>query len=460
MTDAFQAKDPQEKPGRESDKPRKRSRVVIVGGGFGGLIAARRLKRAPVDVVIVDRRNHHLFQPLLYQVATAFLSPANIAVPIRAIFRRYSNVTVLLAKVDAVQADKKRLVLDDGFLEYDHLILAAGARHSYFGNDDWEKDAPGLKSLEDAVRIRRRVLSAFEMAEKTKDPAEREALMTFVIIGAGPTGVEMAGAIAETARYTLDRDFRNIVPREARVIVAEGGPRALPTFHPSLSEYAQRTLRKLGVEVRLNTFATDVGPHRVCFKDEEVPARTIFWAAGNTASPLGRTLGTELDRANRVVVDHSLHVPDHPEIQVIGDMAHFKQPDGTPLPGVSPVAIQQGKHAARNIRRKLAGKPPLSFRYFNKGTMATIGRNAAVADIRGLRLTGFIAWLAWVFLHIMYLVGFRNRLVTFFEWTYAYFSFSKGARLITWDLAEEVAMGPRKSVTPNDSPKAQGAPRE
>lgn len=411
--------------------------VVIVGGGFGGLQAARRLRKAPVRITLVDRRNHHLFQPLLYQVATAALSPSNIAVPIRPLFRRDQNVTVLLSEAREVDSARRCLKLAEGEISYDYLILAAGSKTSYFGHDEWAKDAPGLKSLEDAVEIRKRVLSAFELAERCENREEQRALMTFVVIGGGPTGVEMAGAIAEMARFTLADDFRRISPPEARVILAEGGERLLAGFHPELSAYALQALRRLGVDVRMKAFATSIDHQRVELGDEIICARTIVWAAGIAASPLGRTLGLEVDRMGRVPVGPELGVPGHPEIQVIGDMAQFKNPDGSILPGVSPVAIQQGRHAAKNIRRMMAGKEPASFRYFNKGMMATIGRNAAVADVRFLRFRGFFAWLVWLFLHIMYLVGFRNRVVTFFEWAYAYLTFSKGSRLITWDLVEE-----------------------
>lgn len=421
----------------------QRPRVVIVGAGFGGLEAAKRLRRARVDLTIVDRRNHHLFQPLLYQVATAALSPSNIAVPIRPMFRNFPNVNVLLSEAKSISPERRCLQLSGQTLHYDYLILAAGAKTSYFGHTEWARDAPGLKSLEDAIEIRKRVLSAFELAERCQDREEQRSLLTFVVIGGGPTGVEMAGAIAEMARFTLARDFREIVPSEARIILAEGGDRLLPGLHPDLSAYSQKALQRLGVEVRTQTFATAIDARQLKLGPETITARTIIWAAGVAASSLGRTLGLEVDRIGRVPVEKTLCLPGHPEIQVIGDLARFEEPDGSVLPGVSPVAIQQGKHAARNIRRMIAGKPPVAFRYWNKGMMATIGRNTAVADIRFVRFSGFPAWLAWVFLHIMYLVGFRNRVVTFFEWAYAYFSFSKGSRLITWNLAEEEKPGDR-----------------
>jgi len=422
--------------GEQPIEPDKRPHVVIVGGGFGGLQAARKLRAKPLRITLVDRRNHHLFQPLLYQVATAALSPSNIAVPIRPMFRRFQNVNILLSEVQEVVPERRYLRLGDGELPYDYLILAAGSRTAYFGHDEWAKDAPGLKSLEDAIEIRKRVLSAFELAERDKDPEVQRAFMTFVIIGGGPTGVEMAGAIAEMARFTLRGDFRRIVPREARIILAEGSDRLLGGFHPDLSDYARRALERLGVEVRTKTYATSIDSQRVKLGNDIIPSRTIIWAAGISASPLARTLGIEVDRMGRVPVQEDLSIEGYPEIQVVGDMAKFTNPDGSILPGVSPVAIQQGKHAAKNILRSLRGEDPLPFRYWDKGMMATIGRNTAVADVRFMRFRGWVAWLAWLFLHIMYLVGFRNRVVTFFEWAYAYFSFSKGSRLITWDLVQ------------------------
>jgi NADH:ubiquinone reductase (H+-translocating) len=411
--------------------------VVIVGGGFGGLQAAKQLRSKAVRVTLVDRRNHHLFQPLLYQVATAALSPSNIAVPIRPLFRRFPNVTVLLSEAKEVVPERRCLRLAEGEFSYDYLILAAGSKTAYFGHDEWAKDAPGLKSLEDAIEIRKRVLSAFELAERSEDREEQRALMTFVIIGGGPTGVEMAGAIAEMARFTLAGDFRRIAPSEAKIILAEGSDRLLSGFHPRLSAYATKTLQRLGVDVRTGTFATSINHQRVRLGKETIPARTIIWAAGITASPLARSLGVEVDRMGRVPVQTDLTISGHPEIQAIGDMAQFRAADGSILPGVSPVAIQQGKHAAKNILRMIRSEKPAEFRYWDKGMMATIGRNSAVADLRFIRFRGVLAWLAWLFLHIMYLVGFRNRVVTFFEWAYAYFSFSRGSRLITWDLVEE-----------------------
>lgn len=421
---------------------KRKPHVVIVGAGFGGLQAAKRLRRDDITLTIIDRRNHHLFQPLLYQVATAALAPSNIAVPIRPIFRNDPNVKVLLSEVKSVTPEEQLLELTTQTIHYDYLVLAAGAKTSYFGHDEWARDAPGLKSLEDAVEIRKRVLSAFELAERCQEPEEQRALMTFVVIGGGPTGVEMAGAIAEMARFTLAKDFREINPGDATIILAEGGDRLLPGLDPKLSRYARGALERLGIDVRTKTFATAINAERVRLGQETLPARTIIWAAGVQASSLGRTLGVELDRMGRVPVKEDLSLPGHREIQVIGDLARFQNADGSILAGVSPVAIQQGKHAAENIRRMIAGRKPLPFRYWNKGMMATIGRNSAVADIRLFQLTGFPAWLAWVFLHIMYLVGFRNRVVTFFEWAYAYFSFSKGSRLITWSLVDNPGQEP------------------
>lgn len=417
---------------------KKRPHIVIVGAGFGGLQAAKRLCNKQVDLTIIDRRNHHLFQPLLYQVALAILSTSHIAVPIRSLFRNNANVRVMLSEVESVLLEQKQLQLKNGdSISYDHLILAAGAKTSYFGHEEWARAAPGLKTLEDAVEIRKRVLSVFERAEHCTDTEERKEFLTFVIIGGGPTGVEMAGAIAEMARITMVKDFRNFEPGKAKIILAEGSESILGGMHPDLSAYAKRALEKRGVEVRTHAFAKAIDDRSVLLGEETVQARTIIWAAGVKAAPLAQTLGLEVDRMGRVLVNDDLTLPGHPEIQAIGDMAHFKTKSGKPLPGVSPVAIQQGKHAARNILRIIRGKKPIPFNYINKGMMATIGRNSAVADLRFIRFGGFIAWLAWIFLHLMYLVGFRNRAITFFEWAYAYFSFNQGSRLITWDLPPE-----------------------
>jgi NADH:ubiquinone reductase (H+-translocating) len=418
--------------------PDSRARVVIVGGGFGGLRAAKALADAPVQVTLVDRRNHHLFQPLLYQVATAALSPADIAQPIRSVLRGQSNLEVILAGVDSIDVAASEVVLDEdaGRLPYDYLILAAGANHAYFGHDEWAPSAPGLKTLEDALDIRRRILTSFEEAEREPDPARRKALMTFVVVGGGPTGVEMAGAIAEIARYSLARDFRHIDTRDAKVILIEAGTQLLSAFPDRLSRHALQDLERLGVDVRFGKPVTAITPDAVTVGDEIIPANTIVWAAGVQASPLGRSLGVDLDRAGRVLIEPDLSVPGHPEIYVIGDMASLKDASGRPFPGVAQVAMQQGAWAAANIQRAIEGKPARPFRYRDLGNMATIGRNSAVADIRGLRLTGFVAWLAWAVVHILNLIGFRNRVLVALQWLWDYLTFQRGARLITGVAAE------------------------
>jgi NADH:ubiquinone reductase (H+-translocating) len=418
--------------------PDSRARVVIVGGGFGGLRAAKALADAPVQVTLVDRRNHHLFQPLLYQVATAALSPADIAQPIRSVLRGQSNLEVILAGVDSIDVAASEVVLDEdaGRLPYDYLILAAGANHAYFGHDEWAPSAPGLKTLEDALDIRRRILTSFEEAEREPDPARRKALMTFVVVGGGPTGVEMAGAIAEIARYSLARDFRHIDTRDAKVILIEAGTQLLSAFPDRLSRHALRDLERLGVDVRFGKPVTAITADAVTVGDEIIPANTIVWAAGVQASPLGRSLSVELDRAGRVLINPDLSVPGHPEIFVIGDMASLKDASGRPFPGVAQVAMQQGAWAAANIQRAIEGKPARPFRYRDLGNMATIGRNSAVADIRGLRLTGFVAWLAWAVVHILNLIGFRNRVLVALQWLWDYLTFQRGARLITGVAAE------------------------
>jgi NADH dehydrogenase len=420
--------------------------VVIVGGGFGGLYAARALARHPVRVTLIDRDNYHLFQPLLYQVATAALSPGDIAEPLRAILRKHRNVRVWLEEVTAIDPANRRVTMTGGTVSYDYLILATGARHAYFGHDDWEPLAPGLKTLEDALEIRRRVLSAFEAAEREPDPAVRQALLTFVVIGGGPTGVELAGAIAEIRRHTVARDFRAIDPTRARVLLLEGSPRVLPPFPEDLSARAAQALRRLGVEVRTGALVTGVTPEAVYVGDEAIPTRTALWAAGVAASPLGTSLGVPLDRGGRVLVEPDLTVPGHPEVYVIGDLAAFTHRGDKPLPGVAPVAIQQGNAAADNIWRTIQGRPRRPFRYVDKGNLATIGRGAAVADMGGrVRLWGLPAWLAWLFVHILYLIGFENRLLVLFQWAWSYFTYERGARLITqpWPLyakwEEEVA---------------------
>jgi NADH dehydrogenase len=405
--------------------------VVILGGGFGGLYAARALGGAPVRVTVVDRRNHHLFQPLLYQVASAALSPGDIASPIRWILRRQRNVEVLLADVVRIDPARRTVVLADGEIAYDYLIVATGATHAYFGHDEWRGPAPGLKTLEDALHIRRRVLLAFERAEREPDPVKRGALLTFVVIGGGPTGVEMAGALAEISRESLARDFRHFDPGSAHIVLVEAGANVLATFPEPLRKAARSDLERLGIDVRTGAAVTDVQPGRVSIGGTVIAAETVLWAAGVAASPVGATLGVPVDRAGRVFVNSDLTIPGHPEVFVIGDLASLKGEDGAPLPGVAQVAIQMGKHAARNIGRAVNGAPSTPFRYRNLGNMATIGRASAVADFGWLRLKGWIAWQAWLFVHIMNLIGFRNRLVVLVQWAWAYFSYQRAVRLIT-----------------------------
>ena len=417
--------------------PAQKPHVVIVGAGFGGLEAAKKLACENVRVTVIDRTNYHLFQPLLYQVATAALSPADIAAPIRAVLSKCKNIEVILAEVQSIDIETRKVKTAELEIDYDYLILATGARHSYFGHNEWEKVAPGLKSLEDAIELRRRILMAFEYAEKINDEAARRAAMNFVIIGGGPTGVEMAGAIAEISRYTMAKDFRHIDPSQARVILIEGEPRLLAAYPPDLSEKARKQLVDLGVEVHTSTRATNLTEAGVQIGEEFIPCRVKIWAAGNSASFVGKSLGVPVDRAGRVVVTDDLTIPDHPEIQVIGDLANFAQQNGEPLPGISPVAMQQGRHAARNVLAMIRGRKPQRFRYWDKGTMATIGRNKAVADLRFMHLSGFPAWLAWLFVHIVFLVGFRNRLLVLIQWAWAYLTFDKGARLITRNFQSE-----------------------
>jgi NADH dehydrogenase len=402
---------------------------VIVGGGFAGLAAVRVLGGRGLRVTLLDRRNHHVFQPLLYQVATAGLSAPDVAAPLRSIVRRHRNVTVLLAEVARIDAGARKLVLADGEIGYDYLILATGATHSYFGHGDWERYAPGLKSLEDALEIRRRVLLAFERAEREPDPARRSGWLTFVVVGGGPTGVELAGTLVEIARYTLRREFRQVDPSEARVILIEGVDRVLPPYPPDLSAKAQAQLERLGVEVRTRSMVTGVDAEGVSLGAERLHARTVLWAAGVSASPLGASLGAAVDRAGRVRVEKQLSVPGHPEVFVAGDLATFEQ-DGRTVPGVAPAAMQMGAHAARNVLRLARGEPALAFRYRDKGSLATIGRRAAVAEIGRVKLSGLAAWLAWLGIHIFFLIGFRNRLVVMFEWALAYFTYHRSARLI------------------------------
>jgi NADH dehydrogenase len=405
-------------------------RVVIVGGGFGGLFAARGLKGAPVTVTLVDRQNHHLFQPLLYQVATAGLSSAEIASPIRRILRRQRNATVLMAEARGVDLEGRRLLLADGELRYDVLVVATGAAHSYFGHPEWAEHAPGLKTLDDALELRRRVLLAFEAAEREEDAERRRQWLTFVVIGGGPTGVEMAGALAEIARHALAREFRRIDPRTARVVLVEAGPRILAVYPEELSRKAVLQLEGLGVQVWTGATVTGIDAQGVGMGGDRLAARTVVWAAGVQASALGRALGAPTDRAGRVKVTPELTLPGRPEVFVIGDLAALDQ-DGRAVPGVAPAAMQMGRHAALNIVRAARGEAPLPFRYRDKGSLATIGRRAGIAWFGGRRtLTGFVAWAAWLAVHIFFLIGFRNRFVVMFTWAWAYFTYQRSARLI------------------------------
>ncbi len=404
--------------------------VVIVGGGFGGLYAAKALRRARVRITLVDRRNHHTFQPLLYQVASAALTPSDIAYPLRATLRKHANTEVLLADVKGVVPDERRLLLASGELAYDYLILASGATHSYFGNDDWAAHAPGLKSIEDALEIRRRVLLAYEAAEREGDADAAAEWMTFVVVGAGPTGVELAGALAEIARHAMTRDFRHIDPSDAKVVLVEGGERVLPTYAEKLSGRALAQLSKLGVEVRTGARVTSIDERGVNIGDTRLAARTVLWAAGVRASSLGASLGTELDSVGRVRVADDLSVPGHASIFVVGDLASIDQGQDK-VPGVAPAAIQGGEHAARCIRADLRGRERPSFRYKDKGSMATIGRGAAVVERGRLKISGLFAWLMWMSVHILFLIGFRRRLIVLLSWAWAYLTFRRGARLIT-----------------------------
>ncbi len=405
--------------------------VVIIGGGFGGLSAARALDGAPVQVILVDRTNHHLFQPLLYQVATAGLSPADIAKPIRSILRNQRNVTCVMAEVTGIDVETRTVTSVQGTFSYDHLILATGTRHSYFGHNEWEALAPGLKSLQDAIEIRRRVLTAFEEAEKIEDLDRRRAHMTFIVVGGGPTGVEMAGAIAELAHRTLSEDFRRIDPRQARILLVEAGPRILSTYTADLSASAVKQLESLDVEVRLGDPVKNIEEGVVTLESGAIRADTVIWAAGNEASGLAKKIPVETDRQGRARVNQDLTIPGHPEVQVIGDIIAINDKEGQPVPGVAPAAMQAGTHAAKNIERQLENQPPTDFWYFDKGTLATIGRHRGIGDLGFAKVTGFIAWFAWAFIHLFFLIGFRNRILVFLQWAWAYFSYSRGARLIS-----------------------------
>lgn len=406
--------------------------VVIVGGGFGGLAAAKVLsKKGRCRVSLIDRRNYHLFQPLLYQVATAALSPADIATPIRSVLSKFPNTQTILGNVDAVDLNNKKVHLDSATtLSYDFLILACGANHSYFGHNEWEEHAPGLKTLEQATEIRRRILLAFELAENSQTDADRKYFQTFVIVGAGPTGVELAGSIAEISRYTLEKDFRRIDPAATRVILIEAGARILPTFSEDLAKRAARDLEKLGVQIWTSSKVTEVSSEGVKLGDETLRAKTIIWAAGVEPSSLALSLATPLDRLKRVLVEPDLSLKDHPEVFVIGDMACALDENGKPYPGLAPVAMQQGRYVAKMIVLSIEQKPRYPFRYIDKGSMATVGRKSAIVQIKQINMGGFLAWLIWLFIHIYYLIGFKNRIMVFAEWAWSYLTFKRGARLI------------------------------
>jgi len=412
--------------------------VVIIGGGFGGLAAAQALKRAPVRITLIDRRNHHLFQPLLYQVATAGLSPGDIASPIRWVLRHQKNVSVLLAEAQRIDVDRKRVYLEKDHLDYDFLIVATGATHSYFGHSEWAHFAPGLKSLDDALEMRRRMLLAYEIAERETDPAEEKRLLTFVIVGGGPTGVELAGAIAEIARQTLAEEFRRIRTPHARVVLVEAGPTILSTFPADLRDKARNSLLALGIDVLENTRVTEIDARGVSLGNTRIDAGTVLWAAGVAASPLGQSLGVPLDRAGRVFVQPQLNLKEHPEVYVVGDLATLNGVDGKPLPGVAPVAQQQAAHAAKNILRAIDKQPLRPFAYFDWGNLATVGRATAIADLGRMHLSGYVGWLFWLFVHIMKLVGFRNRVLVFIQWASSYFTYQRSVRLITGPYDEGI----------------------
>lgn len=416
--------------------PGDRKHIVIIGGGFAGINAAKNLKKADVDITLIDKTNHHLFQPLLYQVATAALSPGDIAVPIRAILGDKQNIKVLLGEVTQIHKTEKTLSLADGrTIDFDYLVLAPGARYNYFGNEEWEDYAPGLKTISDALQIRERILLSLEKAEQLADPKLREPYLTFVIIGGGPTGVEMAGAIAEIAKRNMMRDYSNFSKNETRIFLVEAGPIILNGYPDSLSKKARETLEDMGVRVLLNTPVTELGKHKVKFKEGTIETPNIIWAAGVAASPLLSSLETEQDKTGRVKVKEDLSIPGHPNIFVLGDAAHFMQ-DGSPLPALAPVAIQQGKYIADLIKGEIKSEGRDSFYYIDKGTMATVGRAKAVADIRGFKFSGFFAWILWCFVHILFLIGFRNRFKVFVEWIWFYFTFKRGVRLITNRFSE------------------------
>ncbi len=421
-------------------------KVVIVGAGFGGLTAARKIARLPVQLTVIDRKNHHTFQPLLYQVATAGLSPGEIAAPIRWILRGHSNVEVLLGEVVEFDLARKHVITKDRELDYDFLIIASGATHAYFGHEEWAPNAPGLKSIENALEIRRRVLLAFELAERRRDVAGKvERPLQFIVIGGGPTGVELAGTLAEIARHAMNHEFRNFEPGESKILLIEGGPRVLAAYSEELSRKAEAQLRRLGVEVRTSQMVTNIEPGAAWVGDERIPAPVILWAAGVAASPLGKKLGVPVDRAGRVLIQPDLSIPGHKEVFVIGDLAALTGANGKLLPGVAPVAIQQGDWVAETIARDLEKQPHRPFHYRDKGSLATIGRAAAVAQIGKLELSGYFAWLAWLFIHIFFLIGFRNRILVMIQWAWSYLTYERGARLITgsdelsgWAQSQEI----------------------
>lgn len=440
----------------ENDSRNSQPRVVVIGGGFAGLNAALGLAKAPVQVTLLDRKNHHTFQPLLYQVALAALSPADIAAPIRKAVHGKQNIEVLIGNVVGFDVQRRLVELEEEIeVPYDYVVVAAGATHSYFGHDEWAQLAPGLKTLEDAIEIRRRVLLAFELSERENLLEGQHCMLNFIIIGAGPTGVELAGAISEISRNVLSQDFRGTDPRRARIILLEGGPRVLPSYTEDLSASAQKQLEQLGVEVRTNTRVTNVEPGFVCVGEEKISSAVTLWAAGVMPSPLGQALGASLDRAGHVCVNDRLNVEGHPEIFVIGDLAHFEQ-NGVPVPGVAPVAIQMGHYVAKEIKRRVEGEPSKAFNYWDKGSMATIGRSKGIAQIGKIHLSGFVAWAAWLFIHLIYLIGYRNRFFVLLNWTWQYLSWQSGARLITGSNNLPGWNTVRESASPVEEKRAAG----
>ena len=429
-----------------------RPRIIVIGGGFAGLWAVRGLRNAEADVLLVDRRNHHTFQPLLYEVATAGLAAPSIAAPLRRVLRNQANATVLLGEAESIDVSSRHIIVDGVSIAYDYLLVAAGTTHAYFGHDDWVDHAPGLKTLEDALTIRARILSAFERAEAAMDPVQRDAWLTFVIVGGGPTGVELAGTLAEIARHTLKREFRRIDPATAHVLLVEAGPRVLPAIAASLSEIARHHLERLGVTVRIGGAITDVNEQGVCLGGERIAARTVLWAAGVAASPLGRALGVAVDRVGRVQVTADLSIPGHPEVFVAGDLASVTHGSGS-VPGIAPAAKQMGRHVARTLLGRLARAPPGPFRYRDHGLLATIGRMAAVVDLGHVRLSGIVAWWFWLAAHIFFLIGFRNRLVVLIDWATAYWTYQRGARIIvTTEAQRSVSYGAPARVVSTELP--------